>query len=50
MGKAMPKGDCLILPFNSKLVYGKPKRIKFDTVQDVLNEIENDFKELKNNR
>ena len=47
MGKAMPKGDSLILPFNSKLVYGKPKRIKFNTVQDVLNEIENDFKELK---
>ncbi len=47
MGKAMPKGDSLIIPFNSKLVYGKPKRIKFDTVQDVLNQIENDFKELK---
>lgn len=47
MGKAMPKGDSLIIPFNSKLVYGKPKRIKFETIQDVLNEIENDLNELK---
>jgi len=53
MGKAMPKGDSLIIPFNSKLVYGKPKRINFESIEDILNQIENDFKELKtiaNNR
>ena len=47
MGKAMPKGDCLIVPFNSRLVFGKPKRIKFDSISDVLNEIKKDLEELK---
>jgi len=47
MGKAMPKGDSLILPFNSKLIYGKPRIIKSKTITNILQEIENDFKELK---
>lgn len=47
MGKAMPKGDGLIVPFNSSLVYGKPKRIIFESVADILGQIDNDFKLLK---
>lgn len=47
MGKVMPKGDSLIIPFNSKLVYGKPRRIIFESIADILDQIENDFKELK---
>lgn len=47
MGKAMPKGDSLIIPFNSKLLYGQPRKIKSVTITDILKEIENDFVELK---
>lgn len=47
MGKAMPKGDSLIIPFNSRLVYGKPKKLEFDSISDVLDQIQNDFEELK---
>lgn len=47
MGKAMPKGDNLILPFNSTLKYGKPKRIAFKEVEDILGQIGEDLTELK---
>lgn len=47
MGKAMPKGDGLIIPFNSRLIYGEPKRISFKTIEDVLFQIEDDFEKLK---
>jgi len=48
MGKAMPKGDNLIVPHNSTLVYGQPTLIKNANVDEILKQIENDFKELKN--
>jgi len=47
MGKAMPKGDNLILPFSSTLTYGRPTKIKTTQITDILNQIGNDFKELK---
>jgi 1-acyl-sn-glycerol-3-phosphate acyltransferase len=47
MGKAMPKGDNLIVPHNSTLVYGQPTLIKSLNVNEILKQIENDFKELK---
>ena len=53
MGKAMPKGDSLIIPFNSRLVYGKPKKIIFESIEDILSQIDNDFMRLRtiaNNR
>ena len=48
MGKAMPKGDSLIVPFNSKLIYGQPTTIKIASVEHILKQIGDDFKELKN--
>lgn len=50
MGKAMPKGDNLIVPFNSTLTYGLPKTVKTTEVSGIMEQIENDFKLLKNNR
>jgi len=47
MGKAMPKGDSLIVPFNSQLLFGKPKLARNQKVDDILNQIQGDFQELK---
>ena len=49
MGKAMPKGDGLIIPFNSKLIFGNAKRFADTSVTNVLNEISCEFQRLKNN-
>lgn len=50
MGKAMPKGDNLIVPFNSTLTYGRPTKIVSRKVADIIKQIDDDFKELKNKR
>lgn len=47
MGKAMPKGDNLIVPFNSSLKYGKPTKIRSNNVDDILLQIHDDFVKLK---
>jgi len=47
MGKAMPKGDSLIVPFNSTLKFGKPKSILNEDVKAILEQIEYDFLYLK---
>ena len=48
MGKIMPKGDGLIVPFSSTLVYGKPTLPNSENVKEILMQIENDMKNLKN--
>ena len=48
MGRIMPKGDGLIVPFSSTLVYGKPTLPNSENVKDILAQIENDMNELKN--
>lgn len=47
MGKAMPKGDNLIVPFNSKLKFGTPAIINSPNVDDILRQIEDDLNKLK---
>lgn len=47
MGKAMPKDDRLIVPFNSSLSYGVPALISKNQVKDILEQIERDLKKLK---
>lgn len=47
MGKIMPKGDGLIIPFNSKLIYGKPTLIQSNKTKEILVQIENDMSKLK---
>ncbi len=47
MGKAMPKDDNLILPFNSSLTYGQPTEIKSTEIKDILEQIEKDLNQLK---
>ena len=47
MGKAMPKDDNLIIPFNSSLTYGRPTQITGLGIMDVLKQIEQDLNALK---
>jgi 1-acyl-sn-glycerol-3-phosphate acyltransferase len=47
MGKALPKGDRLILPYESSLVYGQPRLIESQDKKEILKQIEQDFKALK---
>jgi 1-acyl-sn-glycerol-3-phosphate acyltransferase len=47
MGKAMPKDDNLILPFNSSLTYGQTTEIKSTEIADILKQIEMDLNKLK---
>lgn len=47
MGKIMPKGDGLIVPYDSILVYGKPTLPNSCETKEILAQIENDMRELK---
>ena len=47
MGKAMPKDDNLIVPFNSTLTFGQPTLIHSHEVIDILTQIEKDLNNLK---
>jgi 1-acyl-sn-glycerol-3-phosphate acyltransferase len=47
MAKAMPKGDSLIIPYESSLVYGKPRLIESQDKKAILKQIEEDFRALK---
>jgi 1-acyl-sn-glycerol-3-phosphate acyltransferase len=47
-GKAMPKGDGLLIPYESSLIYGKPHLIRSTNKQEILKQITQDFQELKN--
>lgn len=47
MGKAMPKGDGLIVPYNSVLTYGKPIKVESTDVQKIVDQIEGYFTKLK---
>lgn len=47
MGLAMPKGDGLIIPHTSRLVYGKAQLAKFADVDEILNQIQENFDGLK---
>ncbi|MDR3340566.1 MAG: 1-acyl-sn-glycerol-3-phosphate acyltransferase [Candidatus Symbiothrix sp.] len=47
MAKAMPKGDGLIIPYESSLIYGKPRFIESEDKKEILKQIEADFSALK---
>lgn len=48
MGKAMPKSDNLILPYNSTLIYGEPTSIENIELEKILSQIQRDFIDLSN--
>lgn len=47
MGKAMPKDDSLIVPYNSTLVYGKPIQVLSNDVSEIMLQIEKEFSKLR---
>lgn len=47
MGKAMPKDDSLIVPFNSSLKFGEPTKILSKNVIQILEQIKISFNQLK---
>jgi len=47
MGKAMPKGDNLIVPFESAALFGAPKRIESDSVDVILNQMRAEIEALR---
>ena len=47
MGKALPKNDGLIVPFNSILKFGKPTKVESTNVLEIVNQVEQSIKGLK---
>lgn len=47
MGKAMPKGDNLIVPHESAILYGQPNKISSLKVDSILEQMKNEIEELK---
>jgi 1-acyl-sn-glycerol-3-phosphate acyltransferase len=47
MGKAMPKDDNLIIPYNSSLAFGKPTLINSQDTLEILKQIEKELLLLK---
>ncbi|MBT1689644.1 lysophospholipid acyltransferase family protein [Dawidia soli] len=47
MGKAMPKEDSLIVPFNCRLIYGTPQLISDTEVEPILNRMQQDLTVLQ---
>lgn len=47
MGKAMPKGDNLIVPHESAIFYGTPTKINSSDVTVILEKMKNEIEELK---
>ncbi|XWN37432.1 MAG: lysophospholipid acyltransferase family protein [Balneola sp.] len=47
MGKNLPKGNVLIVPYNAKIKYGTPKKVISDDSKEIMNQIENDIISLK---
>lgn len=47
MGKAMPKGDNLIVPYESAILYGSPTKISSLQVDEILEKMKKEIEELK---
>jgi len=47
MGKAMPKDDSLIVPFNSSLTFGEPTKVLSNDAAQIVEQIKIKFDELK---
>jgi len=42
----MPKGDSLLVPFNSRMVYGQAQKIESTEIGDILSLIKTNFDQL----
>jgi 1-acyl-sn-glycerol-3-phosphate acyltransferase len=49
MGKVLPKGENLIVPFDTYVCFGEPTLCKSDNMDEIVNEIEKTIKDLGEN-
>ena len=47
MGRSLPKGELLLLPYKASIHYGTPALIKSTDTQEILNQVTEDFEEMK---
>lgn len=47
MGRSLPKGELLILPYKSSIFYGTPTLAKSTDIHDILKQITDDFEMMK---
>ena len=47
MGHSLPKGELIILPYKSSIFYGMPTLAKSMDIQDILQQITNDFEVMR---
>ena len=47
MGKNLPKGEKMIVPFNARVIYGKPTLISSSDSKEIISNIEHDILSLK---
>jgi 1-acyl-sn-glycerol-3-phosphate acyltransferase len=46
MGNAMPKGDSLIVPYNSSLKFGEPCKVNSTNIADIMSQVEKELQKL----
>lgn len=47
MGRSLPKGEVVPLPYKSSINYGKPTHVKSTNIREILSQIIADFEDLK---
>ena len=47
MGRSLPKGELLLLPYKASIHYGTPALIKSTDTPEILNQVTEDFEEMK---
>lgn len=47
MGKVLPKGERLLVPFDAYVVFGEPTYRKSDDIEEIVNEVETQILNLK---
>lgn len=47
MGRSLPKGELLLLPYKSAIFYGEPTLAQSTDVSEILNQITDDFEKMK---
>lgn len=47
MGRSLPKGEMLLLPYKASIHYGMPALVKSTDTHEILNQVTEDFEEMK---
>lgn len=47
MGRSLPKGELILLPYKASIHYGMPSLVKSTDTYEILDQITEDFEEMK---